>query len=277
MKITRISPNGEVTEQQTVTYQATLSGWNPQPNLTWNGTSGGAQYSFKAVTGLNSIKCIAYNPKTKRSKESLDSFEAKPLIIKPSDITISPVNPLIQSGESISLVCRVGTGTPDFKYSWSGPNGPLSTTSSTHPIANAQFTDDGKYTCEVSNAAGTGSATTELSVNRSPVFIKPGTGFIVPLGGTTTKTPDHFFNDPDGDTLRFEKFKPESDIYISVSTTDKITYTLKGLQEFPEGDRLDLTVTDGKGGICSGSTSYVVTKLPVPRATTMEAKYLNMK
>ena len=93
-----------------------------------------------------------------------------PNVVSPeSTVSVSPVNPVFRRGNSIAIICST-LGGPSNTFQWE-MNGNITGNDSMLEVMDIDATSGGSYTCTVSNAAGSGSASTTLYIG--PYIVTP--------------------------------------------------------------------------------------------------------
>ncbi|MBN1980952.1 MAG: immunoglobulin domain-containing protein [Chitinivibrionales bacterium] len=149
----------DFTEDESITYSATTSGWNPEPtSFVWTyGSQSGSQKngSFAAKLNTTQIRCVATNKAG--SAESSKSVSVKSKIVPPGNVTLSfSPGQSVDENTSVTITCNVGSGTEPFTYSWSGPSAGGSTNKSISFTATTSSA--GGYQCRVTNDGGSASS-----------------------------------------------------------------------------------------------------------------------
>ncbi|MFM7823381.1 MAG: DUF1565 domain-containing protein, partial [Bacteroidota bacterium] len=134
-------------------------------------TVNGAPYSATATYGPGIYTVVATAPNGNSNGSCTATTSVT--ITQPAVLVVTPsTNSPIYVGATLNITSSVSGGTAGFTYSWSGPNG-YTSASSSGSVANATIAANGVYTVNVTDANGctaTGTVTatiygTELYVN----------------------------------------------------------------------------------------------------------------
>ena len=98
-----------------------------------------------------------------------------------SGIKVSPLNMVFSQGNNIISICT-SSGGPDNFFQWE-MNGNTIENNSILEVMDVDASSGGSYTCTVSNAAGSGSASTTLYV--APYIITPLEEVILTFSGSS--------------------------------------------------------------------------------------------
>uniref|UniRef100_A0A1X7SFS9 Ig-like domain-containing protein n=1 Tax=Amphimedon queenslandica TaxID=400682 RepID=A0A1X7SFS9_AMPQE len=118
-------------------------------------------------------RCIAYT----NVSNIINETASNPAIVSVSPagiVSVSPFSATVSGGDNVTLTCSAGGG-PNNIFTWAHANiGQISdggrfiiesTSSSTLTITDVIGADFGAYTCQVSNLAGSSSATSEITTS----------------------------------------------------------------------------------------------------------------
>jgi hypothetical protein len=166
-------------------------------NLTNTGRYSGTNTSILTITGCTEADEAAYDCVVV-GIEIVVSDDARLFVNDPpvlGPIVASPVSAVLAPGANGTLTILVQGGTPPFTYQWKKDGQDILTKSvvnGTAPVlnvTNAQESDEGQYTCVVTNSAGSAtSAPRQLSVgltiftDLADQFAEDGTPFTWPVG-----------------------------------------------------------------------------------------------
>lgn len=164
-----------------VTFAVTLAEGTPPISYQWRkgGVNiGGETRSTFHISWVVSGNEGAYSCYISNSAGHTTSATATLSVNVPPTITTQPSNTTADPGDPVTFTI-VATGTMPLSYQWrkNGLN-LLDETHAIYSLASAQQSDEGSYTCLVSNTAGTKlnanpeSAPATLTVNDPPVFVE---------------------------------------------------------------------------------------------------------
>ncbi|MEW5922131.1 MAG: immunoglobulin domain-containing protein [Bacillota bacterium] len=187
-----VSATKNIGETATFTVSATASDggtlsyqWQKSADngATWNNIDGATSASYTTGTlayaeNGSQYRCVVTNSKngtTATATSAATTLTVNPAAVEPS-ITTQPASQTVTAGQTATFTV-VATGDAPLSYQWQKDGGDISdggnisgSTTPTLVITNAQASDAGAYTVEVTNVAG--SVTSEpatLTVNPAPV------------------------------------------------------------------------------------------------------------
>jgi len=182
---------------------------------------------------------------------------AKHAVLGPPSITTQPQSQTVNQGDNVTFAV-VASGSPPFSYQWyfnqtqAIPWGVTSTLT----ITNVQPANAGSYSVVVHNGFSVTSSNAWLTVNRLPVPAAPVLERAASLGAKR-RVADFLGADPDGDPVSLTAAGPTSIHGGTVQVTHGwVAYTPPA--GWTTGDAFSFTVSDGQGGIASGTASVVV-------------------
>jgi len=179
----------------------------------------------------------------------------------PPVVTGQPASQTVDPGDAASFTVTA-TGTAPLGYQWQLDGADLAgATSATYPIAAAQQSDEGAYTCVVANSAGAATSdAAALTVNDPPVITAQPAAQSVEVGAAVTFTVTATGTEP----LSYQWRKDGADLAGATSAT----YPIAATQQTDAGvytvvvtnsagaatsDAAALTITEPSGGCAGGS------------------------
>jgi hypothetical protein len=219
-------------------------------------TSATLNLSNVQASDEGSYSCVVSN-----AAGSVESVAATLTVIVPPAITIPPANQTVNQGSAASFTV-LASGTAPLSYQWrKGVSDLPGKTAATLNLSNVQSSDEGSYTCVVSNAAGSvesGAAT--LTVIVPPAIATPpanqtanqgaGASFTVIASGTAP--------------LTYQWRKGVSDLPGKTSAT----LNLSNIQSSDEGS-YSCVVSNAAGSVESAAATLTV--IVPPAITTQPA------
>ncbi len=224
----------KLNESGQIQWQKCLGGSDGDAGQSLNITSSGA-YIINGYSGSSDGDVTG-------NHGGLDFWIVK--IAPPLTITYFTGDTSVCEGDNVTLrVDATGTGT--ITYSWSF-GGNVISTSNTVTLSNVSQSDEGTYTCVVSDDNSSQTVSLYLTVNPLPQPVLNDTGYC--QGSSVTLTPGNGF---------------ASYQWNTGATTFSITVSSEGTYS--------VTVTDNNG--CSNSASATVTEYPLPQITLNDTAF----
>ena len=167
-------------------------------------------------------------------------------------VTLQPLSQNLMSGATLRLTAGgVGIPTPSFKWVKDGTE--LGTPGTSLTISNVSITNQGTYTCSLSNSAGTiSSAQALIVVGSAPQFAQQPVSQLVQLGGSAT-----FSVIMDSDGLTYQWFFNDAPIPAATSRT----YTLWNVQA-PKMGNYYVQVTRSGATVQSATAQLILASPP---------------
>ena len=160
-----VDPNASVTFTVVATGTAPLSyQWKKDGSEITSATSSSYNIASAQQTDEGSYTCYVYNAFSNETSNAATLTVNDPVVI-----TTHPTSQTKNSGESATFTV-VASGTEPIHYQWKKDGMNLSgATASSYTIASAQQSDEGNYTCLVTNlVGGITSNPATLKVNNNP-------------------------------------------------------------------------------------------------------------
>lgn len=239
-----------------VTFSVTATGTAPL-SYQWKkggGDISGATQASYTIAGVKESDEGSYSCAVSNIAGARLSTAAALVVNDPPAITQHPVSRTVNPGATVTFTASA-TGTAPLNYQWKkGSSDIVGATTASYTISNAKQSDEGNYSCVVSNIAGSQqSNVAALTVNDPPTITEHPTSRTVNPGVSTTFSVAATGTAP----LNYQWKKGTSDVAGATSSS----YTIQSVKETDEGN-YSCVVSNTAGSQTSNTATLSVNDPP---------------